>query len=88
MPSSRKDPLPLGFKSKAQWRMFFARPSLRKWAHKEAHKTQRYKGGPKVAFRALPQHASMAGALGVGKSLRTAKGFKTHNRRGSGRKGK
>lgn len=44
-----------GFKSKAQWRMFFARgkynPKWRKWAHEKAHKTR---GGKKVRYRRLP----------------------------------
>lgn len=47
-----------GFVSKAQWRYFFAKgkknPKMRKLAHKLAHRTQRYKGGPKIAFRGLP----------------------------------
>ena len=30
--------MPHGFVSKAQMRMFFASPKLRKYAHKEAHK--------------------------------------------------
>jgi len=40
-----------GFASKAQWRMFFANPKLRKYAHDKAHAT---KGGPKVRYRRLP----------------------------------
>jgi hypothetical protein len=44
-----------GFKSRAQWRMFFARarinPKWRKWAHEKAHAT---KGGPRVRYRRLP----------------------------------
>lgn len=40
-----------GFASKAQWRMFFANPKLRKYARKKAHETA---GGPKTRFRRLP----------------------------------
>ena len=42
-----------GFRSKAQWRMFFARPSLRRYARKKAHATP---GGPKTRYRRLPRH--------------------------------
>jgi hypothetical protein len=40
-----------GFKSRAQWRLFFANPKLRRWAKKKAHETP---GGPKVRYRRLP----------------------------------
>lgn len=40
-----------GFKSKAQWRMFFASPRLRRFAHQKAHAT---KGGPVTRYRRLP----------------------------------
>jgi hypothetical protein len=40
-----------GFKSKAQWRLFFANPRLRRWAHQKAHATP---GGPVVRYRRLP----------------------------------
>lgn len=41
-----------GFKSKAQWRYFFANPRLRRYARKKAHKTA---GGPVVRYRRLPR---------------------------------
>lgn len=44
-----------GFYSKAQWRMFFARPDLRRYARKKAHRTP---GGRKVRYRRLPNHVS------------------------------
>lgn len=51
--------MPLGFVSKAQWRLFFAKgrtnPRMRALAHKEAHKTP---GGPKVRYRRLPVRKS------------------------------
>ncbi|MFG2970801.1 hypothetical protein ACGFZS_46785 [Streptomyces sp. NPDC048288] len=40
-----------GFKSKAQWRLFFASPRLRQFAHRKAHAT---KGGPVTRYRRLP----------------------------------
>lgn len=40
-----------GFKSKAQWRLFFANPKLRRYAHQKAHATA---GGPVVRYRRLP----------------------------------
>lgn len=40
-----------GFKSKAQWRYFFANKKLRKYAHDKAHAT---KCGSKVRYRRLP----------------------------------
>jgi len=43
--------MPKGFRSKAQWRLFFASKRLRKYAKKEAHKTP---GGPKIRYRRLP----------------------------------
>ena len=52
-----------GFKSKAQWRYFFANPKLRKYAHKKAHETA---GGPKVRYRRLPARKG-------GPSARTAR---------------
>jgi hypothetical protein len=39
------------FKSKAQWRLFFANPRLRRWAHQKAHATP---GGPKIRYHRLP----------------------------------
>jgi hypothetical protein len=40
-----------GFRSKAQWRFFFANPKLRRFAKKKAHETA---GGKGVRFRRLP----------------------------------
>lgn len=40
-----------GYKSKAQWRYFFANPRLRRYARKKAHQT---KGGKVVRYRRLP----------------------------------
>lgn len=44
-----------GFKSKAQWRMFFARgrtdPRFRRWAREKARATR---GAPKARYRRLP----------------------------------
>ncbi|MBU8824135.1 hypothetical protein [Mycolicibacterium goodii] len=40
-----------GFKSKAQWRRFFADPKLRRYARKKAHATP---GGKVVRYRRLP----------------------------------
>lgn len=40
-----------GFKSKAQWRLFFANPRLRRYAHKKAHATA---GGKRTRYRRLP----------------------------------
>lgn len=42
-----------GFTSRAQWRMFFANPHLRKWAKKEAHKVIAERGKV-TGFRSLP----------------------------------
>lgn len=47
----RRGGMPHGFRSKAQWRYFFANPRLRRYARKEAHKTA---GGPIVRYRRLP----------------------------------
>lgn len=41
-----------GFYSKAQWRMFWANPKLRRYARKKAHATP---GPPKVRYRVLPR---------------------------------
>lgn len=40
-----------GFKSKAQWRFFFANKRLVKYARQKAHATP---GGPIVRYRRLP----------------------------------
>lgn len=40
-----------GFKSRAQWRLFFASPRLRQHARAKAHAT---KGGPVTRYRRLP----------------------------------
>lgn len=45
-----------GFRSKAQWRLFFANPRLRRYARKWAHKTP---GGPVVRYRRLPERVSV-----------------------------
>lgn len=47
------------FKSKAQWRLFFANPKLRKWAKGKAHATGGHsaitkKLGYSPAYRRLP----------------------------------
>lgn len=41
-----------GFKSKAQWRYFYANPKLRQYAHNKAEATP---GGPKVRYKRLPE---------------------------------
>lgn len=41
-----------GFRSKAQWRLFFASKKLRKYAKKWAHETP---GGPVTRYRRLPE---------------------------------
>lgn len=41
-----------GFKSKAQWRYFYANPRLRRYARRKAHAT---KGGKVVRYRRLPR---------------------------------
>jgi len=51
MPGRRSHAGHTGFKSKAQWRYFFANPRLRRYAHQKAHAT---KGGPIVRYRRLP----------------------------------
>jgi hypothetical protein len=40
-----------GFRSRAQWRLFFASPKLRRYARRKAHATP---GGPIVRYRRLP----------------------------------
>jgi len=40
-----------GYRSKKQWRYFFANPKLRKYARKKAHETA---GGKVVRYRRLP----------------------------------
>lgn len=47
-----------GFYSKAQWRMFFANPRLRRYARKKAHETP---GGKKIRYRRLPPRKGVAG---------------------------
>jgi hypothetical protein len=56
MAKKRRGGMPKGFVSKAQWRFFYASPKLRKYAHKEAHKTMARRGGIKVAYHSLPYH--------------------------------
>lgn len=46
------------FKSKAQWRLFFANPRLRRYAHDKAHATP---GGKVVRYRRLPTRKSAPG---------------------------
>lgn len=46
-----------GFRSKAQWRLFFANPRLRKYARKWAHRTP---GGPIVRYRRLPARVGVS----------------------------
>jgi len=43
---------PTGFKSKAQWRLFWANPKLRRYARRKAHATA---GPPKIRYRRLPE---------------------------------
>jgi hypothetical protein len=52
--------MPHGFVSKAQWRLFYANPRLRRYAHEEAHKVQRERG-KKAGFRSLPVHVAGRG---------------------------
>lgn len=40
-----------GFKSRAQWRLFWANPKLRRYARRKAHATP---GPPKIRYRRLP----------------------------------
>lgn len=47
------------FKSKAQWKLFFAKPSLRKYAHEKAHATP---GGKGARYRRLPTRKRAPGA--------------------------
>lgn len=47
-----------GFKSKAQWRLFFANPRLRRWAKDKAHATP---GGKKVRYDRLPYRKGKPG---------------------------
>lgn len=47
------------FKSKAQWRLFFATPRLRQYAHDKAHATP---GGPVARYRRLPTRRRAPGA--------------------------
>jgi hypothetical protein len=47
------------FKSKAQWRLFFANPRLRRYARDKAHATP---GGKVVRYRRLPTRKSAPGA--------------------------
>lgn len=47
-----------GFKSKAQWRYFFANPRLRRYARKKAHATA---GGKGVRYRRLPRRKTARG---------------------------
>lgn len=48
-----------GFKSKAQWRKFFADPKLRPHARKKAHATA---GGKVTRYRRLPTRKRAPGA--------------------------
>lgn len=56
MPKRSKHPGRHGFRSKAQWRLFFANPRLRKYARKWAHRTA---GGPKIRYRRLPERVGL-----------------------------
>lgn len=44
------------FRSKVQWRFFFANPKLRRYAKKWAHETP---GGPIVRYRRLPDRKNL-----------------------------
>jgi hypothetical protein len=46
------------FASKAQWRLFFASPRLRQYAHDKAHATP---GGKKIRYRRLPRRKAGRG---------------------------
>lgn len=48
-----------GFKSKAQWRKFFADPKLRRHAREKAHETA---GGKVTRYRRLPGRKGAPGA--------------------------
>jgi hypothetical protein len=75
-----------GFKSKAQWRFFFAKgrtnPKFRKWAHEKAHATA---GGPKIRYRRLPgrKGAPTARTLrgGRGRSRARVRALRSRRRR-------
>lgn len=61
MPGKKKHGMPHGFVSKKQMRLFFARPELRKWARKEAHKAGMHSSitkrlGYSPAYRKLPKY--------------------------------
>lgn len=62
MPGRSKHPGKLGFRSKAQWRLFFASPKLRRYAHKWAHRTP---GGPVVRYRRLPDRVRPPGVRSI-----------------------
>jgi hypothetical protein len=64
MPKRRggKHPGARGFRSKAQWRLFFANPRLRKYARSWAHRTP---GGPKIRYRRLPERKHPPGARSI-----------------------
>lgn len=47
-----------GFKSRSQWKLFFARPDLRRFAHDKAHATP---GGKGVRYRRLPRRKAGRG---------------------------
>ncbi|WP_202461426.1 hypothetical protein [Streptomyces sp. SID8374] len=51
MPGRRRT----GFKSKAQWKLFFANPRLRRYARQKARAT---KGGKITRYRRLPARRS------------------------------
>jgi hypothetical protein len=55
VPGKKRGGMPHGFKSKSQWRLFFANPRLRKYAKKEAHKVIRERGKV-TGYRSLPKH--------------------------------
>jgi len=57
-----------GFRSRAQWRLFFANPRLRKWAHDKAHATP---GGPKLRYKRLPERRHLPRRLRGATSLAT-----------------
>jgi hypothetical protein len=49
---ARSSKRPSGFKSKAQWRYFFANPKLRRYAKRKARATP---GAKKVRYDRLPR---------------------------------
>jgi hypothetical protein len=65
MARRRRGGLPKGFTSKAQWRLFFVNPRLRKYAKRNAHQTMSLRGGKKVAYRSLPYRKGKPGARSV-----------------------